>query len=87
MGIAVLRHGAFLDEVSAVVTVSTPARWDGHRSRAVRQMRWLTSTAPGRQAARLLGVRLSDTWEEPEHPEEVVGKGRPNTAVDRARSR
>jgi pimeloyl-ACP methyl ester carboxylesterase len=80
-GIAVLRHAAFLNEVAAVVTVSTPARWDGHRSRAVRQMRWLTSTEGGRRTARLLGVRLARGWDWPEDPEDLVGKIAPTPVV------
>ncbi len=80
-GIAVLRHAAFRDGVAAVVTVSTPARWDGHRSRAVRQMRWLTGTGAGRRTARAFGVRLADGWEWPEDPEGLVGRIAPTPVI------
>ncbi len=80
-GISVLRHAALRDGVAAVVTVSTPARWDGHRSRAVRQMRWLTGTGAGRRTARAFGVRLADGWEWPEDPEAVVGRIAPTPVI------
>jgi uncharacterized protein len=80
-GIAVLRQAAFRDGVQAVVVVSTPARWDGHRSRAVRQLRWLSATPAGRRAARAAGVRLSVSWARPQHPEEVVGRISPTPLI------
>jgi pimeloyl-ACP methyl ester carboxylesterase len=80
-GIAVLRHAAFRDGVAAVVTVSAPARWDGHRSQAVRQMRWLTGTGAGRGTARAFGVRLTEGWEWPEDPEAVVGRIAPTPVI------
>jgi pimeloyl-ACP methyl ester carboxylesterase len=73
-GIAVLRHAAYRGRVDAVVAVSTPARWDGHPSRSMRRIRRLTSTRSGRGMARLAGYRLANTWSEPEHPEDVVGR-------------
>jgi pimeloyl-ACP methyl ester carboxylesterase len=73
-GIAVVRHAALVGGVDAVVSISTPARWDGHRSAAVRRMTWLTSSASGRRLMRAAGVRLPDTWERPESPEDLVGK-------------
>jgi pimeloyl-ACP methyl ester carboxylesterase len=73
-GIAVIRHAALEGGVDAVVAVSTPARWDGHRSDAVRRMAWLTGTARGRRVARLFGIRLPTEWARPESPEDVVGK-------------
>lgn len=76
-GIAVLRQAAFRGGVDAVLAVSTPARWDGHRSTAVRRMRWLTATRAGRGLARGLGFRLSHTWSWPDDPEEVVGRVAP----------
>jgi alpha-beta hydrolase superfamily lysophospholipase len=76
-GIAVLRQAAFRDGVDAVVTVSTPARWDGHRSDAVRQIWWLTSTPAGRRLARVMGVRLTDAWDGTEDPEAVVERVAP----------
>ena len=73
-GVAALRHAGLLGGVDAVVSVSTPARWDGHRSRAVDRMTWLTATVGGRRMARLGGLRLAGSWESPETPAEVVGK-------------
>jgi len=73
-GIAVIRHAAILGGVDAVVAVSTPARWDGHRSAAVRRMAWLTGTAQGRRLGRVAGVRLPSEWVRTEAPGEVVGK-------------
>jgi alpha-beta hydrolase superfamily lysophospholipase len=73
-GIAVLRHAGLAGGVDAVVSVSTPARWDGHRSDAVRRMAWLTGTARGRRVGRLIGIRLPDQWHRTESPEQVVGK-------------
>jgi uncharacterized protein len=65
------------DGVDAVVAISSPARWDGHPSRAVARLRWMGSSDGGRRLARSLGVRLGrvgrlDRW--PEAPEEVVGR-------------
>lgn len=73
-GIAVLRHAAYRGGVDAVVVVSTPARWDGHPSRSMRRIRKITSTRSGRGIARLAGYRLADSWSDPEHPEDVVGR-------------
>jgi alpha-beta hydrolase superfamily lysophospholipase len=72
-GIGVIRHAGLVGGVDAVVAVSTPARWDGHRSPAVRRMAWLTGTARGRRIARLAGVRLPREWARPEAPVDVVG--------------
>lgn len=80
-GIAVLRHAALCGDVTAVVTVSTPARWDGHTSRAARQLRWMSSTGTGRHAARVMGVRLARGWGDPEQPEDVVGKIAPTPLI------
>ena len=73
-GVAAVRHAGLLGGVDAVVAISTPARWDGHESEALRRMRWLTSTQRGRRIMRAAGVRLPTTWDRPESPEEVVGK-------------
>jgi pimeloyl-ACP methyl ester carboxylesterase len=73
-GIAVIRHAALEGGIDAVISVSAPARWDGHRSEAVRRMAWLTGTARGRSVGRLLGIRLPTEWDRTESPEEVVGK-------------
>lgn len=73
-GIAVLRHAALLGGVDAVVAVSTPARWDGHESEAVRRLTWLTSARLGRRALRVAGVRASTAFDRVEDPVDVVGK-------------
>ena len=80
-GIAVLRQAALRRGVDAVVAVSSPARWDGHTSRAVRQLRWLTVTAAGRRMARGIGVRCADEWGWPEDPEAVVGRIAPTPLI------
>ena len=80
-GIAVLRHGALLGGVDAVVAVSTPARWDGHESEAVRRLTWLTSGRLGRRALRAAGLRASPTFERVEDPVDVVGKIAPTPLV------
>jgi pimeloyl-ACP methyl ester carboxylesterase len=72
-GIAAVRHAALRGGVDAVVAISTPARWDGHASAAVRRLRQMTDTPGGRRLARLLGVRLSETWSDPDDPETLVG--------------
>jgi pimeloyl-ACP methyl ester carboxylesterase len=73
-GIAVLRHAAYRGGVDVVVAVSTPSRWDGHRSRSMRRIRRITSTRTGRRMARLAGYRLAGSWSDPEHPEDVVSR-------------
>lgn len=73
-GIAVIRHAALRAGVDAVMAISTPARWDGHRSAAVRRMRRITVSRGGRGLMRGLGVRMARTWDWPDDPEEVVGK-------------
>lgn len=80
-GIAVIRHAALRAGVDVVVAISTPARWDGHPSVAVRRIRRMTDTKRGRRLARLLGVRLSPTWSEPEAPEAVVGRIAPTPLI------
>jgi pimeloyl-ACP methyl ester carboxylesterase len=80
-GIAVVRHAALVGGIDAVVAVSTPARWDGHRSAAVRRMAWLTGTARGRRLAKLMGIRLPAQWIRPEAPVEVVGKIAPTPVL------
>jgi pimeloyl-ACP methyl ester carboxylesterase len=71
-GVAVLRHAALRGGVDAVVSISTPARWDGHTSLAVRQISWLASTPRGRRVAARLGVRLGEYAAWPEAPGDVV---------------
>jgi pimeloyl-ACP methyl ester carboxylesterase len=80
-GIAVIRHAAVIGGVDAVVTVSTPARWDGHDSQAVRRLAWLTATGWGRRLLRGSGVRVSHTFQRVEEPAELVGKIAPTPLV------
>jgi pimeloyl-ACP methyl ester carboxylesterase len=80
-GVAVIRHAGLRGGVDAVAAISTPARWDGHPSAAVRRIRRMTDTNRGRRLARLLGVRLSPTWSDPEDPEAVVGRIAPTPLI------
>jgi uncharacterized protein len=83
-GVAVLRQAAFRGGVDAVVAVSSPARWDGHTSRAVAQMRWLSSSDRGRFLARALGARISTEWGQPhrpDEPEDVIGRIAPTPVI------
>jgi uncharacterized protein len=80
-GIAVIRHSALLGGADAVVSVSTPARWEGHRSEAIRRMEWFTTSPNGRRLSRAAGVRLTDEWHEPEAPEDVVEKIAPTPVI------
>jgi pimeloyl-ACP methyl ester carboxylesterase len=72
-GIAVIRQAALLGGVDAVITVSTPAQWDGHDSSAVRRLARLTETPSGRWVLRALGVRPARAWRRMESPAELVG--------------
>jgi pimeloyl-ACP methyl ester carboxylesterase len=80
-GIAVIRHAAIRGGVDAVAAISTPARWDGHASTAVRRLRRMTDTPGGRRLARLFGVRLSETWSDPLDPEALVGRIAPTPLI------
>ena len=80
-GIAAIRHAALMDGVDAVVSISVPARWEGHRSPAVRRMQWFTTTWQGRQLCRAAGVRIAMSWNDPEAPEDVIGKIAPTPMV------
>jgi pimeloyl-ACP methyl ester carboxylesterase len=73
-GIAVIRHAALLGGVDAVVAVSTPALWDGHRSSAVRRLAWLTASRFGRSSLRFAGVRVIPAFNRVEAPADLVGK-------------
>jgi len=73
-GIAVLRHAALIGGVDGAVTASTPARWDGHETEAVRRMVWLAGSPWGRKVLRASGVRPSPTFQWVEDPVDVVGK-------------
>jgi pimeloyl-ACP methyl ester carboxylesterase len=76
-GIAVLRHAAILGDVDAVVAISSLAYWDWHggaHPTARRNFHQRVGTPAGRAALRAWGVRLPEEWDEPESPEDVVGK-------------
>jgi pimeloyl-ACP methyl ester carboxylesterase len=73
-GVAVVRHAALIGGADAVVAISTPSRWDGHASEAVRRMAWLSGTRRGRRVGRAFGVRIPETIDRPETPEDVIGK-------------
>jgi pimeloyl-ACP methyl ester carboxylesterase len=73
-GIAVIRHAALIGGVDMVVAVSTPARWLGHRSDAVRRLAWLASSRMGRTVLRISGVRPAASFIPVEDPMDVVGK-------------
>ena len=82
--IAVLRHGGLLGGVDTVVGISSLAYWDWHdgaHPRARRSMRTRIGTRRGRLAVRAWGVRLPGAWEEPESPEDVIGKIAPTPVV------
>ena len=82
--IAVVRHAALIGGVDAVVGISCLAYWDwdgGAHPGAARAMRARTATGAGRRVLRAWGVRLPDTWDAPESPEEVVGKIAPTPVV------
>lgn len=80
-GIAVLRHAAYRNGVDAVMAVSTPARWEGHGTEAVRRLQRLTTSRSARRVASALGVRMTGTWDEPDDPEDVVAKIAPTPLV------
>jgi pimeloyl-ACP methyl ester carboxylesterase len=76
-GIAAIRHAALMGGVDGVVAISSLAYWDWHggaNPRALRSFQARVATVPGRAALRAVGVHLPESWEEPESPEEVVGK-------------
>src|SRR5438034_1615513 len=80
-GIAVVRHAALVGGVDAVVAVSTPSRWDGHDTDAVRKMVWLTASRSGRRLLRAWGTRVIDEWAAAEDPESLVGRIAPTPLV------
>ena len=83
-GIAVLRHAGLVGGVDAVIGISSLAYWDWHGSAdpsARRQLHARIGTRSGRAALRAWGVRLPEKWDEPESPEEVVGKIAPTPVV------
>jgi pimeloyl-ACP methyl ester carboxylesterase len=80
-GIAVIRQAALLGGVDTVVSVSTPALWDGHESAPVRRIRQLTGTRWGRRLLRTSGVRVSPLWRWTEAPADLIGRIAPTPIV------
>jgi pimeloyl-ACP methyl ester carboxylesterase len=80
-GIAVIRHAALMNDIDAVVAVSTPARWNGHSSQAVRRMTWLTATQTGRRLLQAWGIRVSEDWQGAEDPADLVHRISPTPLV------
>jgi len=80
-GIAVIRQAALGEPPDAVMAISTPARWEGHRTEAVRRITRMTSTRSGRRMMHALGIRLTDAWASPDDPERIVEKIAPTPLV------
>ncbi len=83
-GIAVIRQAGLIGDVDEVVAISSLAYWnwhDGAHPKARRNFHARVGTAPGRAALRAWGVRLPEEWDEPESPEDVVGKIAPTPLV------
>jgi len=80
-GVAAIRHAAVLGGTDAVVSISAPARWDGHDSPGVRRMAWVAASPRGRRVARAFGVRIAETLDRAETTEEVVGKVAPTPVL------
>jgi pimeloyl-ACP methyl ester carboxylesterase len=82
--IAVLRHAGILGGVDAVVGISSLAYWDwrdGAEHSARRQLDARIGSRAGRAALRAWGVRLPESWDEPESPEDVIGAIAPTPVV------
>jgi pimeloyl-ACP methyl ester carboxylesterase len=80
-GIAVIRHAALMGGVDAVIAVSTPARWNGHNSEAVRRMTWLTASGTGRRLLGAWGTRVSREWDGAEDPADLIARISPTPVV------
>jgi pimeloyl-ACP methyl ester carboxylesterase len=83
-GIATIRHGALIGGVDAVASISSLAYWGWHgdaHPKLRRNMHAKIGTPAGRAALRAFGVRMPERWEEPESPEEVIGKIAPTPVV------
>ena len=75
--IAAVRHAGLIGGVEEVVAISCLAFWDwqgGAHPRVRAAFHARVRTSAGRAALRTWGVRLPQTWEPPEAPEEVAGK-------------
>ncbi|HTG48809.1 MAG TPA: alpha/beta hydrolase [Actinomycetota bacterium] len=82
--ISVLRHAGILGGTDGVASISSLAYWDWHEGAqpiARRRMQARIGTRGGRRALRLWGVRITDAWEPPESPEDVIGKIAPAPVV------
>ncbi|MBV9292253.1 MAG: alpha/beta fold hydrolase [Frankiales bacterium] len=74
-GSIVLRHGALIGDVDAVVSVSAVSRWFYRDTKPMRRVHWAIETRAGRLLARrMLGTRITPHgWPTvPESPVEVV---------------
>jgi pimeloyl-ACP methyl ester carboxylesterase len=80
-GIAVIRHAALAGGVDAVMAISTPARWSGHQSEAVRKMLWLTATRNGERILRAWGTRVTREWHRTDAPADLVERISPTPLV------
>jgi pimeloyl-ACP methyl ester carboxylesterase len=83
-GIAAIRQAGLIGGVDEVVAISSLAYWnwhDGAHPKARRNFHARVGTAPGRAALRAWGVRLPEEWDEPDSPEDVVGKIAPTPLV------
>jgi len=80
-GIAVIRQAALRGGADAVVSVSAPATWQGHRSAAVRRLTVATRTEMGRGLLRAAGARVAHPWPAAEDPVDVVGRIAPVPVV------
>ncbi|MEO8476024.1 MAG: alpha/beta fold hydrolase, partial [Actinomycetota bacterium] len=83
-GISVIRHAALIGPPDLVVAISSLASWDWHAGAdpaARRNFQARVNTVPGRAALRAWGVRLPEEWQEPESPEDVIGKIAPTPIV------
>ncbi len=80
--IAVLRRAADDPDLDGVVSVSSPARWRYPRNPRTALAWGLTRTRIGRRAARrVLHVRVSGRWEDPEPPAALAARIRAPLAV------
>ena len=82
--IAAIRQAGLIGGVDEVVAISSLAYWnwhDGAHPKARRNFHARVGTAPGRAALRAWGVRLPEAWDEPDSPEDVVGKIAPTPLV------
>lgn len=80
-GIAVLRHAALRGGVDCVVSVSTPAHYGVRDTSGVRRIRLVTERPIGRRIAGALGVRLTDTWSDPQGPADLVDRIAPTPLI------